>query len=290
VRLTLQRFMDEEDAPMRLGYDLEDDDDGAEPWALGDDDPDLLDPVCREDGVGEAERWLDERLGRLSPAYGSDEGVGRPVEPGDEALSATPTGGGGEVVLRRSAPTRPPRRRRADPDAALDLPSAVVPGYVRDRRGTWRYAVTGQAVPGARDLTPRSLYRFPVSRGHILVPIELVRSEPELAWCMAWKQTLTTALLGGRVATVLRIPVGEWERRADIPTGLWAPELTASRLLGVADVAGIAGVTPATITAYLSRQRIPPPVTRIGNSPVWSRPVIRQWLADRPGQGRRTGA
>ena len=85
---------------------------------------------------------------------------------------------------------------------------------------------------------------------------------------MRWKHTLTTALSSGRVVTVVRIPVGEWERRADIPIGLWAPELNASRLLGVADVARIAGVSPATITAYLARRRMPPPVTRIGNSPA----------------------
>jgi predicted DNA-binding transcriptional regulator AlpA len=82
--------------------------------------------------------------------------------------------------------------------------------------------------------------------------------------------------------------VGEWERRADIPVGLWAPELTAGRLLGIADVARLAGVSPATVTAYLARRRMPSPVTRVGNSPVWSRPIIRQWLASRPGQGART--
>jgi hypothetical protein len=87
---------------------------------------------------------------------------------------------------------------------------------------------------------------------------------------------------------VLRVPVGEWERRADVPFGLWAPELTAGRLLAIGDVARLATVTPATITAYLSRGRMPAAVTRLGGTPLWSRPIIRQWLAGRPGQGRRS--
>ena len=52
-------------------------------------------------------------------------------------------------------------------------------------------------------------------------------------------------------------------------------------------VARLVGVSAATITAYLCRGRMPPPVTRLGTSPVWSRPVISQWLAGRPGQGAR---
>ena len=83
------------------------------------------------------------------------------------------------------------------------------------------------------------------------------------------------------------MPVGEWERRADVPFGLWAPELAPTRLLAVADVARLAGVSAATITAYLCRGHMPAPVTRLGTSPVWSRPVITQWLAGRPGQGAR---
>lgn len=276
---------------MRLEYDLDEDDEtGVEPWALGDQE---LDPpgsadVVDDDGFSEADTWLDEQLGQLpdrSLRDGSCDPVGR--SDADAASNAVLEAGGGEVVLRRSAPTRSPRRRRADADAACDLPPAAVPGYVRDRRGTWRYAASGQAVPGARDLTLRSLYRFPVRRSCVLVPVHQVRTEAELSWCMAWIQTITTALHNGQIETVFRIPVGEWERRADIPIGLWAPELTASRLLGVAEVARLAGVTPATITAYLSRQRMPPPMTRIGNSPVWSSPVIHQWLSSRPGQGVR---
>ena len=202
------------------------------------------------------------------------------------AVPAAPGARGG--VALAGQPARASRRRTANPDAVADLPAVAVPGYVRDRRGTWRYRSTGRAVPGARDVTLRSLYRFPVSRGQVLVPVDLVRSEAELAWCLAWKHTMTTRLEDGRSVTVVRVPVGEWERRADIPIGLWAPELTASRLLGIGEVARMAGVSPATVTAYLARRRMRAPrVTRIGNSPVWTRPIVQQWLASRPGQGGR---
>jgi hypothetical protein len=275
---------------MRLDYDLDEDDDtGFEPWALGDQDPEPLENAdVVDDTFSDADSWLDEQLGQLRPDGSQSDGRCDPVGTSDSKATSTVVaeGGGGEVVLRRRAPARS-RRRRADLDAASDLPPVVVAGYVRDRRGTWRYAATGQAVPGARDLTLRSLYRFPVSRCSVLVPVHHVRTEAELGWCMAWIQTMTTALHNGRIETVFRIPVGEWERRADIPLGLWAPELAATRLVGVADVARLVGVTPATITAYLARRRMPAPVVRIGNSPMWSRPVIHHWLGGRPGQGVR---
>jgi hypothetical protein len=289
------------------GYDLDlDDDDDPAPWALGDDvEPDGLQRWDGDDDGSDADTWLDEQLGRTGPddavnpfAGASDvvgsPGFGAPAINGSEPVGERGDGGAGPadfddgLVLRRAAPAGPPRQRRADPDGMADLPAATVPGYVRDRRGTWRYEATGESVPGARDLTLRSLYRFPVRHRQVLVPLEQVRSEDELAWCLAWKATLTTVVRAGRLVTVIPVPVGEWERRADVPFGLWAPELTPTRLLGVAGVAELAGVSPATVTAYLSRRRMPPAVTRVGNTPLWSRPVIHHWLAGRPGQGVRT--
>jgi predicted DNA-binding transcriptional regulator AlpA len=286
----LQRSIDEEEPAMTIGYSLEDDDEvGCEPWALGVDEAEPAELVDDGDEVSDADRWLDEQLGRPATHRSDatfDGSRFRADEPIGEETFRTASGGGA-VVLRRSAPTRPRRRRLAEPDAAADLPAPNLAGYVRDRRGTWRYAATGRAVPGARDLTLRSLYRFPVRRNAVHVPADLARSEPELVWTLAWKHTLTAVLHEGRLTSILRIPVGEWERRADIPFGVCAPELTATQLLGIGAVAHLAGVTAATITAYLARGRMPAPVTRIGNSPVWSRPVIQQWLASRPGQGAR---
>jgi hypothetical protein len=166
---------------MRSWIDDEEDE-GAEPWALGVDDLEPLEGW--DDGeIGDAaDRWLDEQLGGRGPAAAGGNGDGK-AEDGsqDDPSDSMPAGGGG-VVLRRSAPTRSRPRRRADAEAAADLPAPVVPGYLRDRRGTWRYAATGRAVPGARDLTLRALHRFAVRQGRVLVPVDLVRTEAELAW------------------------------------------------------------------------------------------------------------
>jgi|SRR5581483_4393237 len=270
--------------------DTDFDDDGSTPWALGDDDE--AEPFERwdEEDDGADDPWLDHELDQLRHAADdTDEeaaSYGQPVD-SRAGLIGEPSGDAPSgPVLRRPAPRRS-RHRRANTDDAADLPAPHTPGYRRDRRGTWRYAANGRAVPGARDLTLRWLYRFPTQRGSILVPVDQVRNEAELAWCLAWKHTLTTRIIDGHSVTVIAVPGGEWERRADIPIGLWAPELAASRLLAIADVARIAGVSPATITAYLARRRMPPPVTRIGNSPVWTRPVVDHWLTTRPGQGVR---
>jgi hypothetical protein len=73
--------------------------------------------------------------------------------------------------------------------------------------------------------------------------------------------------------------------------GMWAPELSAGRLLAIPDVAEILEVKPSAVRAYLSRQvaGMPAPVARFGDAPVWPRPVILAWHNQRPrrGQGRR---
>jgi hypothetical protein len=46
----------------------------------------------------------------------------------------------------------------------------------------------------------------------VLVPVDLVRTEADLAWCLDWKHTLVTRLTGGRIITVLQVPMAEWEQ------------------------------------------------------------------------------
>jgi hypothetical protein len=57
----------------------------------------------------------------------------------------------------------------------------------------------------------RSLYRFPSHHGHVLVPLDLVRKEAELAWCLDWKHTLTTRMTNGQLISVVQVPMAEWE-------------------------------------------------------------------------------
>lgn len=55
------------------------------------------------------------------------------------------------------------------------------------------------------------LRRFPVHHGHVVVPLDRIRKEAELAWCMDWKHTLTTQMTGEGTVGVLHVPLAEWE-------------------------------------------------------------------------------
>jgi hypothetical protein len=62
-----------------------------------------------------------------------------------------------------------------------------------------------------------------------------------------------------------------------------APELSADQLLGVAEMAEVAGVAPSTLRAYLSRgeNEVPPPQAVVGGRSMWSRPVAEEWAEQR---------
>ncbi len=57
-----------------------------------------------------------------------------------------------------------------------------------------------------------SLYIFPSHNGTVLVPIDAVRKDPALGWCLAWRYTLTTRAVGGELISVLCVPAAEWEQ------------------------------------------------------------------------------
>ena len=48
-------------------------------------------------------------------------------------------------------------------------------------------------------------------------------------------------------------------------------------LLTVAECAAVAGISPSTWRAYVSRGQAPQPVKRYGNTPLWDRAVIEAW-------------
>jgi hypothetical protein len=70
--------------------------------------------------------------------------------------------------------------------------------------------------------------------------------------------------------------------------GFYAPELHASAMLTISDVAELLGVAPDTVAAYRYRGYLPEPQALIGRTPVWSRPVVHHWIQHRPGNGWRT--
>jgi hypothetical protein len=64
---------------------------------------------------------------------------------------------------------------------------------------------------------------------------------------------------------------------------LTAPELVADQLVGVGDMAQIAGIGASTLRAYLSRGEgdIPLPQAVIGGRNMWARPVAEEWAEQR---------
>ena len=64
---------------------------------------------------------------------------------------------------------------------------------------------------------------------------------------------------------------------------LTAPELTCDQLVGVAEMARIAGISASTLCAYISRGEatVPLPQATIGGRNAWSQPVAREWAEER---------
>lgn len=64
---------------------------------------------------------------------------------------------------------------------------------------------------------------------------------------------------------------------------LTAPELKASELLSVTDMAQLAGIAPSTLRGYISRGEadVPAPQETTGGRSAWSRPVAEAWVERR---------
>jgi len=64
---------------------------------------------------------------------------------------------------------------------------------------------------------------------------------------------------------------------------LTAPELAADQLLGVAELAEVAGIGASTLRAYQARgeNEVPLPQATVGGRSMWSRPVADDWAETR---------
>lgn len=152
-------------------------------------------------------------------------------------------------------------------------------GYVRSDDGRWRYADTGEYVPGGRDMTLARLYRFRADPRHVHVPTHLTYLDPDLAWT----RTNASHRLHGRTrigaVEYLAVDREEWDRRAREPLGLEAPELQVSRMLSIADISNRLAIRPATTRAYVTRGYLPPATVTKGGSPLWSVPILSRHLS-----------
>jgi hypothetical protein len=163
-------------------------------------------------------------------------------------------------------------------------------GYQRDPDGRWRYRDDGTYVPGARDLTLASLWRFVIDGEHVLVRTSAILADPTLSWCRSWSDgtTYVPGRRGRHGYEALKVDRDEWELRRNEVIGVIAPELALNRLIGVRDVARIMGVEESTVRAYLTRGYLPASALREPLGPAWSLPVILKRLEQRTGQGRKT--
>lgn len=73
------------------------------------------------------------------------------------------------------------------------------------------------------------------------------------------------------------------EPLTDCVVALSAPELTGEQLVGVSELAEIAGIAASTLRAYLSRAEgdVPAPQATINGRNVWARPVAQEWAEAR---------
>ncbi|MFE1190081.1 helix-turn-helix transcriptional regulator [[Kitasatospora] papulosa] len=144
---------------------------------------------------------------------------------------------------------------------------------------TWdpeRAAYRPTPVPDATTLTAADCddNRPDAARGACLHRVgELGIEEPTPA--PRWSDDLT-------LWAVRRAEAGDRPLSACVIT-LHAPELDASRLLGVPAVAATAGISPSTLRAYISRGDcdVPPPQAVVGRRSLWARPVAEEWAEQR---------
>lgn len=215
--------------------------------------------------------------------------VARPFWANEE--DEPPRGADRSLVLHRESSNRRRSTLERDLWAEADVPRRIPPGYRRDGRGSWRYAETGERVPGARDVTLDSLYDFERTNDqYVLVPRVATKVAEELAWCE--DQAVDAEAWNSDAEVCFAVPVMEWQKRARVPIGLDAPELLPTHLWSVACIAELRSVTQSTVMAEYARRTEnghPEAVGRWGNSPMFSAPIYRRWLRSRRGQHWRKG-
>jgi hypothetical protein len=227
------------------------------------------------DEVDEPEEWAEEgEEGTVAQTQWADYD-----EP--EARHRTAVRDSGGVDL-----TAEPRARQDIERQHPDIPPAqIAAGYRVDKRGALRRDCDGAVVPGAVPVTLERCWKFTRTETVVLVPDLLTEAHAELAWARQFPLAESVQLSGVWVAA-REVPIPQWESRCRTPFDYVAPELAANRLLSIADIAALAGVTRQTISTYAARGLFPEPQYRVGGSPVWSAPVVHHWFATRPGQGR----
>jgi predicted DNA-binding transcriptional regulator AlpA len=147
----------------------------------------------------------------------------------------------------------------------------------------WRYAISGEPVPGAADVTLAEVHGFPIVEEHVEVPCSLASAEEHLYWCLRWARLGQTESVS-RDGVIL-VPRDAWGDHSKDVVGMWAPELEDDRLLTLQEVGRMVKLQPQTVENYIFKGLFPPPMVGSGRKGKWSRPVVEQWMRRRvPGR------
>lgn len=155
--------------------------------------------------------------------------------------------------------------------------------YCRDPDGAWRYP-WGDAVPGASDLTRATFHNLCPVDGSVVLPHHVITGDVEL---QHWLRRHGRPLQPTRARPDFLVSQHEWETYDDV-LGIIAPELVATSMLTVEDIAAQASLSTSTVHSYRNRGYLSQPQALVGRTPLWSRPIVRWWLDNRPGGGWRS--
>lgn len=165
--------------------------------------------------------------------------------------------------------------------------------YYRDRKGVWRYALTGEAVPGAR---PRKLWEQAKHYERLAIDGAPFVAVPgaDLKWCPDLVQMTRVPGVyvegeisdtGAQVARYL-VPEALFLDPIDPEGGMWAPELEPAQLARAEEVAQFMGWrNRETVQVLLCRGHMPGPVVRVRHRgsertkprTFWTWPILEQF-------------
>jgi hypothetical protein len=176
-------------------------------------------------------------------------------------------------------PGRPPGRLETPEVPRVDayranlladsLPLHEPPLYKRDLNGVWRYS-WGPRVQRAVDMTPSRLVQARTRKDMVAVP----------TWAIAGPLEVLTrdVLVMGEWCYLDEML---WEAVRTRPLGVLAAELHPPMMLDMTTLATALMVLPTTLRSMHARGQLPIPQLILGRSPLWSRPVIAHWRAQR---------
>lgn len=145
--------------------------------------------------------------------------------------------------------------------------------YVRDTHGTWRYRISGEPVPDARDAGTVGSAQFAFEAHRVLLPAYLAANDASLEWARVYP---TTSDRHGLVCHA--VPLAAWQAHGDVRLTLWAPELSTDRVLAGDDAAAHARVTIDTLLELWREGRGPAPAYEIDDVYYWAVPPLNDWF------------